>query len=944
MIITRITLENYKQYRGEQTYQIGEDATIGVIGANGVGKTTIFEAIEWCLYKPSTIKNTDIRPRGSGGEVRVAVQLTTQSGNDVYEVERVLKRSTTQATVYKLNELGGGDPLVQGTREVTDYISTRLIGLGHAAFVATFFTRQKELGFFSNLGASDRRREVGKLLGFETIKQAQAIIAEDRTKARHDADTLQRRYDAQTSDRNLDQELVEISAIISGCIKHVAVAGNSVTAAERHLTDTEASNQVLQAQRDSDTALAAELRDHQSRRTSATERRDTINQDLARLDQQEEERTGLALLAAKLTELAERRTALESERGKFQRKQHAQKEITRLDSAIADRILELRTIVDNVAPDAGSRDWVWLNDDAIAPVQAIERLLSVVTAVDVPGAERHCGSMRQARTAADKVDQEQSRLDIYHKTRGTLQNQVASLTVEGDPGQLQRQAQARLNELREKASASNAEIKALTAQQDRSHLLIERLRLQHFEETCPTCGRPFNDDEANEVIATMREAVAQKNESIRSIRQAVKATSDEVEVASREMETLRQREKALDEVRTRIANSTEHIERQKADVQRLRTTLESALRELSLTNPPTGDEVEAADRELSRRRNIHQAIQPLQMTRRSIQDASQHHQQAEQELALLADVTWDPEQLRSVVKEHDAASRAVSAIEQIDRQLARRPQLQHDLDATTVIIASCKKAVAELQGQRDALGFDPAALQSSNEALKLARTQDREARDHLHAAEQTKRESEYRLESLRKEQRQIAELAKEADARRREHDELNLMYSEFSEFDRFVAQHVSPVLSDTTSDIVANMTDGRYDRVTFDEDYGIEVFDQSDEGFPLETFSGGERDAISLAARLALSRMIGQQAANPPGFLVLDEVFGSLDADRRERVLTLLGQQSTEYFRQMFIISHIDDVQQSPVFDTIWQVEEGSDGSSRVISSDSVLSDALNDT
>jgi hypothetical protein len=32
----------------------------------------------------------------------------------------------------------------------------------------------------------------------------------------------------------------------------------------------------------------------------------------------------------------------------------------------------------------------------------------------------------------------------------------------------------------------------------------------------------------------------------------------------------------------------------------------------------------------------------------------------------------------------------------------------------------------------------------------------------------------------------------------------------------------------------------------------------------------------------------------------------------------------------MFVISHIDDVQQSPVFDTIWQVVQAEDGSSDV--------------
>ena len=53
-------------------------------------------------------------------------------------------------------------------------------------------------------------------------------------------------------------------------------------------------------------------------------------------------------------------------------------------------------------------------------------------------------------------------------------------------------------------------------------------------------------------------------------------------------------------------------------------------------------------------------------------------------------------------------------------------------------------------------------------------------------------------------------------------------------------------------------------------------------------------------------------------------------AERRERVLTLLGQHSAEFFRQMFIISHIDDVQQSPVFDAVWQIVRNEEGASEV--------------
>jgi exonuclease SbcC len=134
---------------------------------------------------------------------------------------------------------------------------------------------------------------------------------------------------------------------------------------------------------------------------------------------------------------------------------------------------------------------------------------------------------------------------------------------------------------------------------------------------------------------------------------------------------------------------------------------------------------------------------------------------------------------------------------------------------------------------------------------------------------------------------------------------------------------VTPQLAEHTGELLAAVTDGKYDRVEFDENYGLKIFDE-DERFPVEEFSGGERDVAALCARLALSRMVGAQAAHPPGFLVLDEVFGSLDQDRRAQVLNTLGTlaASTEAFRQLFIISHVDDVRASPIFDEVWRILE----------------------
>ena len=149
------------------------------------------------------------------------------------------------------------------------------------------------------------------------------------------------------------------------------------------------------------------------------------------------------------------------------------------------------------------------------------------------------------------------------------------------------------------------------------------------------------------------------------------------------------------------------------------------------------------------------------------------------------------------------------------------------------------------------------------------------------------------------------------------------------EFDQFVARHVGPMLAETTERLLAQVTNSKYSQIRFDENYGIHVFD-GDEDFPLSSFSGGERDVVALCARLALSEIVGSAAARPPRFLVLDEVFASLDVDRREQLLETLGVLANGgHFRQVFIISHVEDVQQSPVMNEAWTISER-DGSSYV--------------
>ena len=80
---------------------------------------------------------------------------------------------------------------------------------------------------------------------------------------------------------------------------------------------------------------------------------------------------------------------------------------------------------------------------------------------------------------------------------------------------------------------------------------------------------------------------------------------------------------------------------------------------------------------------------------------------------------------------------------------------------------------------------------------------------------------------------------------------------------------------------------------------------------------GGEEDLANLVLRLAISQMIAERAGQPFSLLILDEIFGSLDEDRRVAVVDLL-RSLADRFPQVILITHIDSVREG--FDRVVRV------------------------
>src|SRR5437867_7306405 len=109
--------------------------------------------------------------------------------------------------------------------------------------------------------------------------------------------------------------------------------------------------------------------------------------------------------------------------------------------------------------------------------------------------------------------------------------------------------------------------------------------------------------------------------------------------------------------------------------------------------------------------------------------------------------------------------------------------------------------------------------------------------------------------------------------------------------------------------LFAELTDHEYDGFEVDpETYDIKLQDGAGI-YGMRRFSGSETDLANLALRVAISEQVRLQSGGAVGLLVLDEVFGPLDDDRKERMLLALERLKAR-FRQVLVVTHDSEIKE----------------------------------
>lgn len=368
---------------------------------------------------------------------------------------------------------------------------------------------------------------------------------------------------------------------------------------------------------------------------------------------------------------------------------------------------------------------------------------------------------------------------------------------------------------------------------------------------CPTCGRPLGKDFAGllELLSRQMEEVETDGQYFRKKLEQITEVPAEVQALETQRglleAELRAAGEALGQMQARL--------QQRAVLAQERATVSAELERL---NAELAGPAATYDRE---RHDVVRArlaeVEPLRRESEQLVGA------AARAATLVADAALAEQQ----------ATAADAALGALDTRIAA---LGWDPEAHAVLADAARSAEATLQGARLVVARASAEVAGA-ERLRdagLARQADRAEKA------ETARRLGAHLTLLQELDRALGDLR----------TDLNLQ--------------MRPELADRSSMLLRDLTSGRYADLDLDESYVATIVE---DGESKPVISGGEEDVVNLALRLALSQMIAERAGQPLSLLVLDEVFGSLDDERRTSVLDLL-RALADRFPQVILITHLE--------------------------------------
>lgn len=387
---------------------------------------------------------------------------------------------------------------------------------------------------------------------------------------------------------------------------------------------------------------------------------------------------------------------------------------------------------------------------------------------------------------------------------------------------------------------------------------------------------------------------------------------------------------------TKIANPSELVEK----FTRMRDDFVAELEEKNTEGRKARDELKSANRAveeyLSYEAQKVQAEKELNQSSENLKRLDGQVMALREEVAALLPVDRKAhmdsldaldEERRIVLQKGEKITQALKTMDRVERLESELVKAQSTVEALLPEISETSNKLASY-GDLEALDHTVAMNESNIEKLR-----DEQGR---HFSDMKNLESEHgklgeRVSNAKENwEREKRILAKKVEA--------SLVLEEraavtdlLDEYRKERISRIAPEMSVTATDMISQMTNGRFIEVLVADDFATSVVKSDGTVYGVAELSGGEKSIVALALRIAVGALITGDNA---GLLWLDEVLPAQDAERRDAVLAVLRDLPIQ---QIVMINHTHEAED--VVDRVVRVVYDDEGS--VVESDSTLEEEV---
>jgi exonuclease SbcC len=926
MQLDKLQMRNFKRYRDAEV-RFREGIT-GILGNNGTGKSTIVEAILFCLFGVKETGLEYILSATAGKRDRAEVRLEFS----VAGVEYQLVRSLGPGKKHEVQLHREKGLLAQGVSEV-QHALRQVIRMGHADFRYTIFSGQKELLTLVEDTPEERKRWFRRVLGIDSLKEEGGGILREEAGAARERMLLVRGRIA-----GVDPDALRAEG--EGLAGMAALAGETILSRETDLRETGDRLKALEKEifdlrghEREVLRLQAGIRNREEELARVQEEHARVGREIGELAGHREEFQALGAAEPAFEEL---RARLETWRGEKLRFEALLGQETRTEAQLGD----LHVTLEREREEEASLDRDGERLKALGP--AIARRAEVLAALREigPREERYhalTGALAKRdealSAAALRGTELRSRIGKAKEAVSRLDRLVepyrARAPAAGDPIAVLETIFRDLTEQIARSTATREHALPALAKLEGD---LANLEERGTEGTCPTCRQPLGE-RYREITGSLREEVEALREELARADETLAGSA----IERNGLEALLGEARRLREEGSRLAELTGDWETVQEITRAELAGREEIEREVAALAHDPGErqrlEGEAASLEPSWKEHI--AISDRLGRRAGLAFRLREHGESLGRLGEeLAALRREKERLGYDAGRHGIGEEEFAAAEGRHRRFlgmkAGMDRLPHLEERAAALSARSRELGEEQNRMNAALGEIPfsaealAGKEKDHQAVQAAVAKAMEAVAGL-KAEQAHLERERArvsgaLESFRKDQEEHDRLNEEITLLELTRDQLN-------GFTDHLLGIIRDQIQEETGRMLSEITDGRYDTVILDDSFGLLVHDLGGD-FPVSRFSGGEQDDVAIALRIALSRYIAEMhELRENTFLIFDEIFGSQDEERRGNIFRALRAMEP-YFPQIFLISHVTDVQME--FGNTLVVEAVSGSESRV--------------